>query len=134
VTENTGGAEAQERTWVMAANGATAFIYGAAEDGERLELVTDGLFLRYEGNLEPSDTQARQQEFFQHVLAWLAAASETQRFSRLILAAPTTIAPTLKAGMPPALAAKIAREIHLDLTRATLTEIESHVGYPRSNT
>lgn len=121
------------RTWVVAANGATAFVYGSAEDGERLELVTDGLFLRYEGSLEPDDTRARQQQFFEHLLTWLATASETERFSELILAAPQPIAPALKAAMPQALAAKIAREIHVDLTRATLTEIESHVGYPRSD-
>lgn len=145
------------KTWVLVADGMSACVYaatGATGPHEaRLAPVPAGHFNRHDTRryfgAEPStgfanargdahhaigshERRARlaQMEFLQEVTTWLGASDQAACFENLIVAASPRILGELRAAMPAALQRKVIHEIHADLTKAPIKEIESRVlGY-----
>jgi protein required for attachment to host cells len=145
----------QPRTWLLVADGGSANVYsntGNTRPHEALlQPVTGGRFRRerdrpdfsspptrsYTGPLSSAphgvtgqEDKKRDEEesFLLDVLSWLVAPSNLPQFDRLIVAAPPRALGELRAAMPRKLADKLSHEIHADLTKAPIKEIERRVS------
>ncbi|MGL5117151.1 MAG: host attachment protein [Beijerinckiaceae bacterium] len=142
------------KTWVLVADAGAAIVY--ANTGEtdahhaRLTPVPAGNFKRDDRRRHfgsPPDTgianargdahhgvgshekreRLAETQFLEEVLAWLDQPAQLACFENLIIAAPPRALGELRAGMSSALQCKLSHEIHADLTKSPIKEIESHV-------
>jgi protein required for attachment to host cells len=142
------------KTWVLVADGGVAMVYASTGDtGEhqaRLRPVPEGRFRRDDRRRhfgQPPDTgianargdahhgvgsqenRARLAElqFLENVMEWLGSAPQLSKFENLIVAAPPRALGELRSAMSAAILQKLSHEIHADLTKSPIKEIENHV-------
>ena len=139
--------------WILIADGGTARTYRTTgETGAhraRLEAIPDGSFtrsdpahfgprpgknfasaLRNSGHgVTTHEGQKRraEQEFVAAVLAWIEKPEQLAAFERLIVAAPPRILGEIRMALSPALARRIHSEIHGDLMKLPIKELEKRV-------
>jgi protein required for attachment to host cells len=142
------------RTWILVADGGAAYVY--ANTGEtgahqaRIAAVPEGRFNRHDKRryfgAPPTSGVANargdahhgvssqehrkrlaEMQFLEEVTAWLDAPEQASQFESLIVAAPPRALGEVRAAMSAALHRKLTHEIHADLTKSPIKEIESHV-------
>lgn len=145
----------QPRVWILAVDGGAARVFrntgrtGAHQ--AKLEAVEGGSFVRgHRGrHLGPTPgrmaanaagdgrhgvtTHERQQrlveaDFVGEVLGWLAEPPQLAQFEHLIVAAPARVLGETRAAMPASLAKRVVHEVHADLVKAPIKDVEAHVA------
>jgi protein required for attachment to host cells len=143
----------QPLSWVLVADGGRARIYRTTGDigahRALLEPVPGGTFSRSDpahfgprpGNnfssalrnsghgVTTHDDQHRraEEEFIGTVLAWIERPEHLSAFERLIVAAPPRTLGEIRLALIPALAERVHSEIHGDLTKLPIKELEQRV-------
>lgn len=139
--------------WVLVIDGGAARIYrttGTSNPHQaRLEPVPGGVFsrsdpahfgprpgrnfasaLRDSGHGVTTHEAGRrraEQEFVGAVLAWIGKSDNLAAFQRLVVAAPARTLGEIRAALSPKLAGRVHREIHADLTKLPIKELEDRV-------
>ncbi len=143
----------QPSSWVLVADGGTARIYRTTGDSGAhralLEPVPDGAFsrsdpahfgprpgknfasaLRNSGHGVTTHEGLRrraEEEFVATVLAWIAKPEHLAAFERLIVAGPPRTLGEVRLALSPVLKGKLQSEIHGDLTKLPIKELERRV-------
>jgi protein required for attachment to host cells len=82
----------------------------------------------------PSDPHRQaEREFLKAVVDWLTDREQAGQFDHLVIIAPPRALGELRQLLPKTLIRKLAQEIDLDLSRATASEIEAHLGIPEAS-
>jgi protein required for attachment to host cells len=143
----------QPPIWVLVADGGAARVYRTTGDSGAhralLEPVPGGTFsradpahfgprpgknfasaLRNSGHgvtTHESQHRRAEEEFILAVLAWIERPEHLGVFERLIVAAPPRTLGEIRLALPAALAGKVHSEIHGDLTKLPIKELERRV-------
>jgi protein required for attachment to host cells len=143
----------QPGSWVLVADGGAARIYRTTGESSahrtRLEAVPGGSFSRsdpahfgprpgknFSSALRNSGhgvttheglKRRAEEEFIATVLTWIEKPEQMAAFERLIVAAPDRALGEIRAALSPVLAGRIHREIHGDLIKLPIKELEERV-------
>jgi protein required for attachment to host cells len=143
----------QPRSWVLVADGATAKVYRTTGESSAhralLEPVSGGIFTRSDpahfgprpgknfssalrnsghGVTTHEDLKRHaEEEFIIAVLAWLKKPEQIFQFEHLIIAAPPRALGEIRTALSPELAKKVHSELHGDLTKLPIKELEHRV-------
>lgn len=142
--------------WVLVADGARARVFVSEGRGQGLTELPDRSFAgsrlrshelgsdrpgrsfdsagRGRHAMEaPSDMhQQAEREFLKAVVSWLTDQERAGNFDYLVIMAPPRALGELRKLLPRPLVQKLVQESGLDLTRATASEIEAHLGVPEA--
>jgi protein required for attachment to host cells len=143
----------QPPVWILVIDGGTARIYrttGAADAHQaRLEPIPGGEFIRsdpahfgprpgknFSGALRNSGhgvttheggKRRAEEAFVESVLAWIERPDHLDAFQRLVVAAPARTLGEIRSSLSPALAERLHQELHGDLTKLPIKELEHRV-------
>jgi protein required for attachment to host cells len=139
------------RLWMLVADGGGAHVYrGTGNKGTHVALIerVDGADFERDHHTPKGPQDGRDKahaptdaghgvvahersrrrtetEFVKDVVAWLDEPARRETFDHLIVAAPPRVLGDIRGAMSPHLAAKVSREIHSDLVKAPIKQLES---------
>jgi protein required for attachment to host cells len=97
-------------------------------DHIREQIVTNAFLSSGHGETMHADQKRRaEEEFIATVLSWIAKSENLATFDRLIIAAPARTLGETRAALPASLAGRIYHEIHGDLLKLPIKELEKRV-------